>query len=225
MAPILTDIMADSPQDTLAVFERERCSAILRTPYAEAVVPALQAAVDGGFKIIECTLNTPGALDAIHEFSRRSDLLVGAGTVLEISEAAAAVEAGARFLVSPVCDPKIINWCVEHGVVAIPGTFTPTEMLTAHRAGAAIVKFFPGPSDGPATVRIIRGPLPFLRIFPTSGVTLENAAAFLDAGAFGLGFVNCLFEGDDLAAGRFEVIAERARQMTEVVINHGSSCL
>ena len=149
-------------------------------------------------------MNTPGALDAIHEFSRRSDLLVGAGTVLEISEAAAAVEAGARFLVSPVCDPKIINWCVEHGVVAIPGTFTPTEMLTAHRAGAAIVKFFPGPSDGPATVRIIRGPLPFLRIFPTSGVTLENAAAFLDAGAFGLGFVNCLFEGDDLAAGRFE---------------------
>ncbi len=212
--------MANTLQDTLAIFEAERCSAILRTQHAAAVQPALQAAVDGGFRIIECTLNTPGALDAIQEFSQRPELLVGAGTVLDVKDAEAAVAAGARFLVSPVCDPEVITWCVEHEIVAIPGTFTPTEMMTAHRAGAPIVKFFPGPTDGPTTVRVIRGPLPFLRIFPTSGVTLENASAFLDAGAFGLGFVNCLFEANDLAAGRFEVIADRARQMTEVVRNH-----
>ena len=213
--------MADDLQTTLAIFESERCSAILRTPHADAVQPALEAAAEGGFKILECTLNTPGALDAITEFARRPDLLVGAGTVLQVSEAEAAVAAGARFIVSPVCDPEVIEWCVRNGIVAIPGTFTPTEMLRAHRAGAAMVKFFPGPSDGPDTVRIIRGPLPFLRIFPTSGVTLDNATAYLDAGAFGLGFVNCLFDGADLAAGRFDAIAERARQMTTAVRNHG----
>ena len=200
-------------QDVLDRFAEERCSAILRTPNESAVVPALQAAVDGGFKIIECTLNTPSALDAIRGFAERDDLLVGAGTVLTTDAAAAAVDAGARFLVSPVMDPEVIGWCVERDLVVIPGTFTPTEMLCAHRAGAPIVKFFPGPGDGPETVKSIRGPLPFLRIFPTSGVTLENARAFLDAGAFGLGFANCLFDPDDIEHERFDAIRERAAQM------------
>jgi Entner-Doudoroff aldolase len=198
-------------------FAQQRCSAILRTPHADAVVPALQAAVDGGFEIIECTLNTPGALDAIRHFSERDELLVGAGTVLTTEDAERAVGAGARFLVSPVMDPEVIAWCVAHDVVAIPGTFTPTEMLTAHRAGAPIVKFFPGPTGGPGAVRAIRGPLPFLRIFPTSGVTLENAADYLGAGAFGLGFVACLFEPDDLHAGRFDAVRDRAARMVDAV--------
>lgn len=203
--------------EILERFAQQRCSAILRTPNADAVLPALQAAVDGGFEIIECTLNTPGALDAIRHFARQDDLLVGAGTVLTTEDAQRAVDAGARFLVSPVTDPEVIHWCVAHDVVAIPGTFTPTEMLTAHRAGAPIVKFFPGPSGGPGAVRAIRGPLPFLRIFPTSGVTVENAAEYLRAGAFGLGFVACLFEPDDLNAGRFDAVRDRAAQMVDVV--------
>ena len=201
---------------TLEVFARHRCSAILRTPHAKAVQPALEAAVAGGFRIIECTLNTPGALDAIAAFAARDDLLVGAGTVLSTDDAARAYEAGARFLVSPVMDPEVIAWCVEREVVAVPGTSTPTEMWNAHRAGAPIVKFFPGPPDGPATVRAIRGPLPFLRIFPTSGVTLDNAADYLAAGAFGLGFVNCLFEPEDLANGNFDAVRERAARMVAV---------
>jgi len=203
--------------ETLERFAHERCSAILRTQIPEAVMPALQAAVDGGFEIIECTLNTPGALEAINAFAANDDLLVGAGTVLTIDDASRAVEAGAEFLVSPVMDPEVINWCVEHDVIAIPGTSTPTEMLAAHNAGAPIVKLFPGPAGGPDAVKTIRGPLPFLRIFPTSGVTLDNAAAYLEAGAFGLGFVACLFDPADLAAGRFDAIRDRAAQMVDVV--------
>ena len=203
-------------QDTIDIFAAERCSAILRTPYAAAVVPALQAAVDGGFKIIECTLNTPGALAAIREFAGRDGLLVGAGTVLTTDDASAAVDAGARFLVSPVTDPEVIGFGVERGIVPIPGASTPTEMLHAHRCGAPIVKLFPGPADGPAVLKTIRGPLPFLRIFPTSGVTLNNAAAWLEAGAFGLGFVASLFDPDDLAAERFDAVRERAAQMVAV---------
>ena len=208
---------AMSIEATLEFLAAERCSAILRTPHAKAVVAALEAAVDGGFRVVECTLNTPGALAAIESFARSDELLVGAGTVLTTEDARAAVDAGARFLVSPVCDPEIISWCVENDVVAIPGTYTPTEMLLAHRSGAPIVKLFPGPSGGPEYVKVVRGPLPFLRIFPTSGVNLENAAAYLAAGAFGVGFVNCLFQPDDLEHGRYDVVRDRAREMVATV--------
>ena len=207
-------------KETLDIFARERCSAILRTGHASAVQPALQAAVDGGFQIIECTLSTPGALDAIRAFAGKGNLLVGAGTVLTTEEAEASLDAGAKFIVSPVMDPEVITWCVDRDVVVVPGTSTPTEMLTAHRAGAPIVKYFPGPPDGPTTVRTILGPMPFLRILPTSGVTLQNAAAYLEAGAFGLGFVNCLFEPDDIANERFDEIRGRASKMVAAAKGH-----
>lgn len=208
---------AMSIEATLEFLAAERCSAILRTPHAGAVVAALEAAVEGGFRIVECTLNTPGALAAVERFAQHDELLVGAGTVLTTEDARAAVDAGARFLVSPVCDPEVISWCVENDVVAIPGTYTPTEMLLAHRSGAPIVKLFPGPPGGPEYVKVVRGPLPFLRIFPTSGVTLENAAAYLAAGAFGVGFVNCLFQPEDLEHGRYDVVRDRAREMVATV--------
>jgi 2-dehydro-3-deoxyphosphogluconate aldolase/(4S)-4-hydroxy-2-oxoglutarate aldolase len=201
----------------LELFAAERCSAILRTPHAEAVAPAMEAAVAGGFRIVEFTLNTPGALEHVAAFAARPGLLVGAGTVLELREAEAAVEAGARFLVSPVADPALIRWCADRGILCVPGVFTPAEMLAAHRAGAPVLKLFPGPPDGPAWVKVCRGPLPFLRIFPTSGVTEQNARAYLEAGAFGVGFVNVLFEPADLAAGRFEAVRERAERMVRIV--------
>ena len=204
-------------ETTFQAITRQRCSAILRTPISDAVAPVMQAAVDGGFKIVEFTLNTPGALEQIREFSRREELTVGAGTVLTVEEAEQAIEAGARFIVSPICDPRVIGWCVENQVVSIPGTYTPTEMMTAHRAGADFVKLFPGPLDGPDYVRAILGPLPFLRVFPTAGVTMENAADFLAAGAAGLGFVKLLFDPEDLAAGRYDLVRQRAEKMVELV--------
>lgn len=204
-------------QATLDFFERERCSAILRTPHADAVAPAMQAAIDGGFRIVEFTLNTPGAHEHITAFAAQPDLLVGAGTVLTVDDAESAREAGARFLVSPVVDERVIRYAAAHELVMIPGCYTPTEMLTAHRAGAPIVKLFPGPGDGPGFVRACKGPLPFLRIFPTSGVTVDNAVAHLEAGAFGVGFVNSLFEPADLAQGNFDAIRDRAAQMVDAV--------
>ena len=201
----------------LEIFERERCSAILRTPPADAVAPAMRAAIDGGFRIVEFTLNTPGALEHIAEFARDEELLVGAGTVLDVGAARAAHEAGARFLVAPNTDAEVIGYACEHGLVAIPGAATPTEMLAAHRAGAAIVKLFPGPANGPQYVRTVLGPLSFLKLLPTSGVTLENAAEFLRAGAFGVGFVACLFDPEDMRLGRFEAIRERASRMIDAV--------
>lgn len=194
---------------------RHRAVAILRTSDAARVRPALDAARRGGFRSLEITLNTPGALDAIAHLAEDPELLVGAGTVLEPDDARRAVDRGARFLVSPVVDVEVIRTASELGVVMIPGAFTPSEMLAAHRAGAPLQKLFPAPPDGPSYLRACLGPLPFLRIVPTSGVTLENARAYLEAGAFALGFVRSLFEPELLDRGQFDRIEQRARAIVE----------
>jgi 2-dehydro-3-deoxyphosphogluconate aldolase/(4S)-4-hydroxy-2-oxoglutarate aldolase len=201
----------------LATFEQHRCSAILRTNRPEAVRPALQAAIAGGFHIVEVTLTTPEAIAHVRWLAQQPGVCAGAGTVLTVDEAKAAVAAGAEFLVSPVTDPEVIGWCREHGVLSVPGTYTPTEMLAAHRAGADVVKLFPAAPGGPEYVKAVLNPMPFLKVFPTAGITTENAAAFLAAGAFGVGFVGTLFDAQDLAAARFAAVEQRARQMVAAV--------
>jgi Entner-Doudoroff aldolase len=206
-----------APETFVAFLRAARGSAILRTPIAEAAEPAMDAAVRGGFRVIEFTLTTPGALELIGRFAARDDLAVGAGTVLTTEDARAAVDAGARFLVSPVVDEAVIDEARHLDVAMMPGTHTPTEMLRAHRAGAPLQKLFPSPDTGPRYVKAILGPLPFLRIVPTNGVHLNNTVAFLKAGAFAVGYVNPLFEPNDVAQGRFDRIEERARRLVETL--------
>ncbi len=205
------------PDEFLRFFETRRASAILRTPIADAAKPAMEAALRGGFEVIEFTLTTPGAFELIAEFSRRPGIVVGAGTVLTTAEATQAVEAGARFIVSPVVDEAVIDAAKALGVAAMPGTHTPTEMLRAHRAGAQLQKLFPAPGIGAAYVKACMGPMPFLRIVPTSGVDAANAAAYFAAGAFAVGFVAPLFDADEISAGRFDLIEQRARTLLEAV--------
>ena len=173
----------------------------------------MEAAVRGGFRIVEFTLTIPGALDRVEEFARRPDLIVGAGTVLTVEQARAAVERGATFLVSPVMDPPVIEAARTLGVAMIPGCHTPTEMLAAYRAGALLQKLFPAPGTGPTFVRACLGPMPFLRIVPTNGLDAANARAWLDAGAFALGFNHALFVPEELSAGAFDRVEERARAL------------
>lgn len=198
----------------LESFASHQCSAILRTEHADAVRPALDAAVGGGFRIVEVTMTTPDALVHIAALREQPDLVVGAGTVLTLDDAKAAAAAGAQFLVSPVVDPQVITFARQHDLVSVPGTMTPTEMMSAHRAGADLVKLFPGPAIGAPFVRALRGPMPFLRVFPTHGVDEDNCLEWLDAGSFGVGFVGSLFLPADLEAGRFDAIEARARRMT-----------
>ncbi len=205
------------PDEFVTFFQARRASAILRTTIADAAKPAMEAALRGGFEVIEFTLTTPGAFDLIGEFSRRTGIVVGAGTVLTSDEAAQAVQAGARFLVSPVVDETVIDAAKTLGVAMMPGTHTPTEMLRAHRAGAQLQKLFPAPGIGAPYVKACLGPMPFLRIVPTSGVNETNAATYLQAGAFAVGFVAPLFDPDDVAAGRFDRIEQRARTLLEAV--------
>lgn len=202
-----------TPDEFTTFFHEQRASAILRTDLPDAVVPAMEAAIRAGFRICEFTLTIPDVFEHVAAFSKRDGIVVGAGTVLTVDDARRAVEAGARFLVSPVVDEEVIEEAARLGVAMMPGTHTPTEMLRAHRAGAALQKLFPAPGIGPAYVKACLGPMPFLRIVPTSGVDACNAAAYLAAGAFAIGFVAPLFDAADIAAGRFDRIEQRGRDL------------
>ena len=202
-------------KNVLAEIARRRVGAIIRTDDQELASEAMKAVVAGGFRMVEFTLTTPSALRLISEFSGNPDLLVGAGTVMSPRDAREAVNAGASFLVSPVCDPEVIAETKALDVVSIPGTFTPSEMMTAHSCGADLVKLFPSPGNVAEYVTAILGPLPFLRIFPTDGVTPENFIEILSAGAAGVGFVRSLFDPADLSAGDFAAIERRAADIVE----------
>lgn len=205
--------MTTGRQDSLQEMGIRRVSAIIRSWDEGIARSAMDAAVRGGFRMVEFTLTTPGALGLIREFAARPGLLVGAGTVLSVEDAEAATAAGARFLVSPVFDAAVVAAAARLDVVSVPGTATPTEMLAAHRAGADVMKVFPAPADVAAFVRQVRGPLPWLRLFPTAGVAPENFLPVLRAGAFGVGFVGTLFPAPELEAGEFVAIEERAREI------------
>ncbi len=192
-----------------------RISAIIRSNDQQVAREAIQAAVDGGFRMVEFTLTTPGALELIAQFAKRTELLVGAGTVLTVQQAQDSVAAGARFLVSPIMDPVIVAEAQRLEVPMIPGTFTPTEMEVAHRLGADFCKLFPAAPGGPEYVRAIRAPLPHLRIFPTAGITVDNFTEFLNVGCVGVGFVAALFTSDDLARRDYTAIRARAELVTQ----------
>ena len=196
---------------------REKAIAILRTNDQEKAVLAMEAAIRGGFKIIEFTLTIPGACELIKDFSTRGDVTVGAGTVLDTEEAERAVDAGAQFLVSPVVDEAVIRVASERVVASIPGTHSATEMLQAHRAGATVCKLFPCPLGGPAYVQAVLGPLPFLKIVPTHGVDHHNADAWIAAGAYAVGFVTSLFEPGFIAGSNWEAIEQRAVECLQAV--------
>lgn len=200
---------------TVQTLLQGRVSAILRTDDEARAREAMTAAVAGGFRLVEFTMTIPGALELIAEFAADERLCVGAGTVLSPAQVDEVAAAGARFVVSPICDPKVIAHARERGLATIPGTFTATEMWTAHRAGADFVKLFPSPGNVAAYVQAILGPLPMLKVFPTAGVDPENFVDVLRAGAAGVGFVRPLFRPEDLKAGRMDAIEARARTIHE----------
>jgi 2-dehydro-3-deoxyphosphogluconate aldolase/(4S)-4-hydroxy-2-oxoglutarate aldolase len=192
--------------------------AVVRLPAAgqlRQVATALQA---GGVQAIEFTMTTPGALDVLREVTAEpGDILFGAGTVLDPETARAAILAGAQFIISPTLNPKVIELCHRYSKVAIPGAFTPTEILTAWELGADIVKVFPATALGPQYFRDILAPLPQVRLLPTGGVSLENAGEFIRAGAVAVAVGSNLVDRKAVAEGRFQDITETARRFREVV--------
>ena len=208
--------MLTERKDILAEIESRKISAIIRAGDQTVAADAMDAAVKGGFRMVEFTLTTPGAVELIAEFRKSDDdLLVGAGTVMTVDQAREAVGAGAQFLVSPVCNIHVIQEAVKLDVVSIPGTFTATEMETAYQAGADFVKLFPAPANVAEYIRFILAPQPYLKILPTSGVNLDNMLDVLESGAAGIGFVRPLFDPEMIRKKNYDDIRHRAEAIVE----------
>lgn len=203
-------------QRLVASIDRTRLFGVIRARDAAEAVFSAEAAMAGGLELVEITLTTPGALDAIRTLADRG-CLVGAGTVLTAAEARAVIAAGARFVVSPHTDAGVIDACREAGTWVAQGAATPTEMLAAHRLGADCVKVFPAEAlGGPRFLKLVRDPLPFLPLMPTGGVDETNLAAYLAAGAVAAGVATCLFDREAVARRDAPELGRRAAALLAV---------
>jgi 2-dehydro-3-deoxyphosphogluconate aldolase/(4S)-4-hydroxy-2-oxoglutarate aldolase len=187
-----------------------RLLGIVRYRDAGDVDGALGALVRGGIRLVEVTLDTPGALAAV-EGGRRSGWSIGVGTVLERDQVDRSVDAGAAFVVSPGIVPDVIERAIELGVDVVPGAFTPTEVMQAHAMGVRAVKVFPASLGGPGYLRALRGPLPHVSLVPTGGIAIGDVAAYLSAGAACVGLGGALAgESPPATETELEAISERA---------------
>lgn len=214
------DIQA--PVDKRAVIERiksERAVAVIRTDSIERALRTADAVVAGGFQAIEITFSFADAARAIENLAKNNErnLLIGAGTILTREQVQEAVQAGARFLVSPCVLPEVINAADEFEVAVIPGAFTPTEIYTAYSLGAEIVKIFPAVKFGPEYLRALRGPLPNIQIMPTSGVDASNVGDWFRAGAVAVGAVSSVLDPELIRTGAWDEITKRAREFMDAV--------
>ena len=208
--------------DKAAVVERiknEGAVAVIRTDSIERALGAAEAVIAGGFRIIEITFSFAEASKAIAKLAENNerDLLIGAGTILNRDQVHEAVDAGARFLVSPCVLPEVIEAAHELNVAIIPGAFTPTEIYTAYSLGADIVKIFPAVKFGPEYLRAVRGPLPQIPIMPTSGVDASNVAEWFRAGAVAVGAVSSVLDPALIQKGDWAEITKHAREFMNAV--------
>jgi 2-dehydro-3-deoxyphosphogluconate aldolase/(4S)-4-hydroxy-2-oxoglutarate aldolase len=193
---------------------------VLRAPTADDALMMAEALHAAGIAAVEITMTVPGAVEVIAQVVKRvgTDMLVGAGTVLDAKSAAACIAAGAQFIISPSTELEVIAHCNEAGVAVLPGALTPTEIVRAWRAGADMVKVFPCSALGGASyLKAVKAPLPHIELVPTGGVSLETAGAFIKAGAAALGVGGDLVDLEAVRAGKGHVIGERARKYLEIV--------
>jgi 2-dehydro-3-deoxyphosphogluconate aldolase/(4S)-4-hydroxy-2-oxoglutarate aldolase len=203
----------------VAAIESTGVVAVVRLNDAGAFREVAAALVEGGVHAIEVTMTVPRAVTMVESLaaSAHRDVIVGAGTVLDAETARQVILAGARFVFSPVFRPAVIELGHRYDVAVMPGCFTPTEILTAWEAGADIVKVFPASAVGPGFFRDLRGPLPQVRLMPTSGVTRENVGDWIAAGAVAIGVGTAIVDAKAVSAGRFDVLAANARHFVEAV--------
>lgn len=187
--------------------------AIIRGIPSESATDVVRAIMAGGIDTIEITVDTPGAVEMIRQVSDEfDDVVIGAGTVLDPETARTVQLAGAEFIVTPTVNTDVIEMSNRYGTPIATGVMTPTEALTATEAGADFCKLFPASTVGPGHVSSINGPLSDVPLIPTGGVTLDNAAAFFEAGAVALGVGSAIVDADAIDAGAFDTLTETASE-------------
>ena len=189
--------------------------AVIRMKEPDRLRAVIDALAAGGLRALEVTMTVPGAIDLIAQIAPTlpKGFLFGAGTVNDADTAARAIDAGARFIVSPVFRRSVIEACHARDVPAMPGCYTPTEILDGWDAGADVVKVFPATTLGPGYLKDVRAPLPQVKLMPTGGVTVENAGDWIKAGAVAVGVGSALLDAQAIASGQYQVLEEKARRI------------
>ena len=209
----------DSRAEIAAAIERLGVVAVIRMKDPAKLRAVFDALAEGGVRAIEVTMTVPGAVGLIAQLSQSlpDGILLGAGTVIDAATARAVIDAGARFIVSPVFRREVVRVCLERGVVTTPGCFSPTEILDAHEMGADIIKVFPATALGPQYIKDLRAPMPQLKLMPTGGVSLDNAGDWIRAGAVAVGVGSSLLDAKAIDEDRLDVIANNARRIVASV--------
>lgn len=192
---------------------------IFRVDKPEDCAKAMDALREGGLHALEVTMTTPKAIQVMHEAKKRygDETILGVGTVLDAETAEKAIKMGAQIVVSPSLHEEIIEVCRRYDVVSCPGAFTASEVVQAMRWGADLVKIFPVSQVGPSYIKALRGPLPEVKYVPTGGVDVQNAGDYIKAGAFCLGVGGSLVSKKAIAAGRFDLLTQAAREILKAV--------
>lgn len=193
--------------------------AVIRGPSAELTVKMVQALVAGGVTGIEVTYSTPNAPWVVAELAKQygDRILLGMGTLTQPTQAMEAKEAGASFLVSPICAPDLVTSMVRSGLAVMAGALSPTEVFQAYSLGTDVVKIFPGSQGGPAYMKALRGPFPNIPMMPTGGVNAGNLKDWFKAGAVAVGAGSELCPKELALAGQFDEIAARAHDFADAV--------
>jgi 2-dehydro-3-deoxyphosphogluconate aldolase / (4S)-4-hydroxy-2-oxoglutarate aldolase len=206
-------------QETLEKINRLGILAVIRGPSPELTIQMVAALVKGGITGIEITYSTPNAEEVVRTLADRygNEILLGMGTLVDAEQAEQAKSSGAQFLVSPVCEPELVKAMAATGLVTMAGALTPTEVLKAYRLGSDIVKIFPGSLTGPAYIKALKGPFPYIPVMPTGGVNKANVADWFAAGVVAVGAGSELCPPQLAKEGRFEEISQRAADFYQVV--------
>jgi 2-dehydro-3-deoxyphosphogluconate aldolase/(4S)-4-hydroxy-2-oxoglutarate aldolase len=205
--------------DVVREIEDSGIVAVIRLKEPEKLRAVVDALMAGGVRALEVTMTVPGAVGLIERLARElpSEFQLGAGTVLDSETARQVILAGAKFIVAPTLSLATMEMCHRYDVAALPGCFSPTEILTAWQAGADVIKVFPATALGPTFFKDMRGPLPQIKLMPTGGVTLANAGEWIKAGAVAIGVGTALVDNKAIADGNFAKITENARTIVHAV--------
>jgi 2-dehydro-3-deoxyphosphogluconate aldolase / (4S)-4-hydroxy-2-oxoglutarate aldolase len=189
--------------------------AVIRLNDSKKLFKVIEAINFGGVKNIEITMTVPNAPEMIKQImgSVENDVIIGAGTVLSADDAKIVISSGARFVVSPILDVDIITVCKDNDIPVAPGCYTPTEILKGWNAGANIIKVFPATSLGPKYFKDIHAPLPFVRMMPTGGVSIDNVGEWVNAGACAVAIGSDLLDKKIIADEKYEVLTEKAKRL------------
>lgn len=206
--------------NTLEYIRQHQLIAILRGADPDDVLRIAEALYEGGIRLLEITMNSKKPLKVIGQLAETYDkrMLIGAGTVLDPKSARDAVDAGAKFILSPVVSKKTIKATKNAGALSIPGAFTPTEILEAYQAGGDIIKVFPAGSGGAAYIRDVMGPLSHIPMLPTGGINLDNIRSFTKIGVAGYGIGSSLVDSKQaLSDAYIKNLTERAQQFVQAI--------